>query len=1249
MTRDTHAPDSVKQATAPEELRLHAEALVDSLPGAAGEPNSTEDVAAVLHELRVHQIELEMQNEELRSAHLDLDDQREKYYDLFDLAPVGYLTLSAQAIVGQANLTAAHLLGVERQMLVGQPFSAFVHTEDRDDFYAHQRALETTGEPQTCEFRLRRVALGGSDGGDHHFWAHLEGRPSRVNDGETACWMTVTDVDELRREEAALRESEERFRSLSALAPTGIYFTDPDGDCRYANPAWCKMAGLSPEEALGQGWIAGLHPDDREMVFSNWQHMVESGGEWGLEYRFQNRDGKVTWVYGLAAPQFDASGELVGYVGVNTDISARKYADRKTMEATTLLQAALDESPAGIAIADAPSGKLRYLNDAGLMMRGGDRASIVDGIGIDKYVESWQLLDLDGRPLQDAEVPLARAIMFGETNSRELMIRRGDGDDRLVIANAAPIKDENGETVAGIVVFSDITEMKQTEAALLESEEKFKYLWDRSVVAKSLTLPTGEAEMNDAFCQMLGYTREELANKTTWMQLTHPEDVAETQRQVDALLSGERTSARFEKRFIRKDGEIVWADLSTSLRRDASGEPMYFMTTVLDITERKRAESSLQQAGELQSAIFAAMQDGFSLLDAGGVHLSVNPALCEMTGFSADELVGVGPPHPYWPPEEIGTITRSFEATIRGEATEFELTFMRKDGERFPVLLTPAVLRDADGQVTSAFAIVRDVTERRQAEDALRASEATVQRKLNVILQPEGDIGALNLSDLIDQEALQTMMEQLYELTRLPSAVGDLEANILVAVGWQDICLNYHRVNPGTLANCHESDVVLAGNVPAGEFREYRCKNHLWDVVTPIYVGERHFGNIYLGQFTYDDEVIDYELFRSQARRYGFDETDYIAALDRVPRVSRKAVVAAIGVCSQLAQMISSLGYGKVQLSRSLAQKSAALAKYRTIAENISDVVWILDPLTLRFLYISPSVEKLRGYTPEEILAEPLDASATPEVSEFLRRINAERTEDLLSGREPPGRTYVEEVEQPCKDGSMVWTEIVTSYHLNEDTGAPEVHGVTRDISARKQAEEALRESLTSTIDVIGNVSEMRDPYTAGHQRRVAELAVAIEREMGMSPNEIADIRTAGLMHDVGKMSVPAEILAKPTKLTPIEFDLIKAHSEAGYEIISSAHMPGQIAELVLQHHERCDGSGYPSGLLGDALLEGAKVLAVADVAEAMMSHRPYRAGLGVDVALAEIERGAGRQYDPQVAEACVRVFRERGFEFSAA
>ena len=214
-----------------------------------------------------------------------------------------------------------------------------------------------------------------------------------------------------------------------------------------------------------------------------------------------------------------------------------------------------------------------------------------------------------------------------------------------------------------------------------------------------------------------------------------------------------------------------------------------------------------------------------------------------------------------------------------------------------------------------------------------------------------------------------------------------------------------------------------------------------------------------------------------------------------------------------------------------------------------------------------------------------------------------------------------------------------------------EVRALNKDLEARAAEKAVLVERLgamvTSVIDVVGDLSEMRDPYTAGHQRRVAELAAAIASEMGMSEPEVEEIRVAGLLHDIGKMSVPAEILSKPSSLSPSEFSLVRGHADAGHDIIASAHMEGPIAAYVWEHHERCDGSGYPRGRKASQLLEGSKVLMVADVVEAMMSHRPYRPALGVDAALAEVEQGAGCQYDSQVVESCVRLFREREFEFS--
>ena len=257
----------------------------------------------------------------------------------------------------------------------------------------------------------------------------------------------------------------------------------------------------------------------------------------------------------------------------------------------------------------------------------------------------------------------------------------------------------------------------------------------------------------------------------------------------------------------------------------------------------------------------------------------------------------------------------------------------------------------------------------------------------------------------------------------------------------------------------------------------------------------------------------------------------------------------------------------------------------------------------------------------------------------------------LLAGDE---ETYEAEKRYLRKDGSIVWVNLNVAMIRDED-GAPDYNiTVLTDITDRKQAEEEvvrqkeqISRTLTSAIDIASNIVEMRDPYTAGHQRRVSELAARISAEMGMPAQQIEEIRVAGLIHDVGKMSVPAEILSKPGVLSDVEFSLIKHHARMGYEIISSAHMEEPIAEMIYEHHERCDGSGYPRGLVGDEMLMGGKVLAVADVVEAMMSHRPYRPALGIEMALAEIERGAGSIYDADVCQACTTVFREREFTFS--
>jgi putative nucleotidyltransferase with HDIG domain len=210
-----------------------------------------------------------------------------------------------------------------------------------------------------------------------------------------------------------------------------------------------------------------------------------------------------------------------------------------------------------------------------------------------------------------------------------------------------------------------------------------------------------------------------------------------------------------------------------------------------------------------------------------------------------------------------------------------------------------------------------------------------------------------------------------------------------------------------------------------------------------------------------------------------------------------------------------------------------------------------------------------------------------------------------------------------------------------------------QEVAQRQLAQEELEASLgrlertlNGTVLALTTVIESRDPYTSGHQKRVSLLACAIAREMGLPGNQIAGIQIAGILHDIGKIHVPSEILTRPSRLSDIEFAMIKTHPEIGYEIMKSIENPWSVADMILQHHEKLNGSGYPGGLKDNDILLEARILCVADVVEAMASHRPYRASLGIEKALEEIVQNRGLYYDPTVVDACIKVFKEGKFTF---
>jgi len=316
----------------------------------------------------------------------------------------------------------------------------------------------------------------------------------------------------------------------------------------------------------------------------------------------------------------------------------------------------------------------------------------------------------------------------------------------------------------------------------------------------------------------------------------------------------------------------------------------------------------------------------------------------------------------------------------------------------------------------------------------------------------------------------------------------------------------------------------------------------------------------------------------------------------------------------------------------------------RISMENAPDGVYMND-LEGNFLYGNRRCEEIIGYKREELIGNNfLELNILPENS--LARA-AEILQDNINGKS----TGPDELDLIRKDGRLVPVEINTS--VLQRAGQRIVLAFVRDITERKLAEkkleksyESLKKTLDDAIDTMVKIVEMRDPYTAGHQRKVADLAIAIAREMKLEDIRIDQLRIAAVIHDIGKIYVPPDILSRPGKLADVEMQLIKTHSQHGYDIVKDMDFPCNVAKTVLQHHERLDGSGYPNSLKGEDTLLEAKILAVADVVEAMASYRPYRPALGIDKALEEISKNRGSLYDPDVVDACLKLFKEEAFKF---
>jgi PAS domain S-box-containing protein/putative nucleotidyltransferase with HDIG domain len=329
------------------------------------------------------------------------------------------------------------------------------------------------------------------------------------------------------------------------------------------------------------------------------------------------------------------------------------------------------------------------------------------------------------------------------------------------------------------------------------------------------------------------------------------------------------------------------------------------------------------------------------------------------------------------------------------------------------------------------------------------------------------------------------------------------------------------------------------------------------------------------------------------------------------------------------------MAFYKAKMDKRLREREEWLS---TILKSIGDGVIAADNKG-RVTFMNSLAEKLTGWKQTEALKKPLrEVFQIQGETEDWMNDNPHPVHENILITKNSAKLSIEETVSPIRSGKKETIGNVLIF---------------RDITQRKLSEvelklswERLQKALAGTVQAMAMTIERRDPYTAGHQRRVSKLSSAIAAEMSLPPEKIEGIRMAGDIHDIGKIYVPAEILSKPGQLTEIENSIIRTHSQVGYDILNSIEFPWPIAQIIYQHHERINGSGYPNKLKGDEILLEARIISVADVVEAMSSHRPYRPSYGIDKALNEIIKNRGLLYDAGIVDVCVRLFKEKKFTF---
>ncbi|MRR55002.1 MAG: PAS domain S-box protein [Deltaproteobacteria bacterium] len=818
-----------------------------------------------------------------------------------------------------------------------------------------------------------------------------------------------------------------------------------DGQFFYVNDAACQALGYTRDELVMMS-VPDIDPTcPPERVVHLWQVLHEKGTD-TFETCHRAKDGRVYPV--------EIRSNLLVFDGKEynccfvTDITERKQAEeqlRKSELTQRKLACALAQKNKFMRTLIDAIPDLIFYKDCNRAYLGCNKAFEAFAGRSEKDLVGRTDLDIFSRDVADAFREMDLEILSTEESRRnEEWIDYPDGRRVLLETLKTPFFDLDGEILGVVGVSRDITEQKRAIAEL----ELAKFLVDKAAIGIHRISEEGKIlYANEYTCRTLGYTPEELCSMTVFdIDPTFNHEAFRDHRKTTQA-SGSRT---FESRHLRKDGSTFPVEITVTYLESQDKEQSINVSFVKDITERKRADEALL----LSQFCIDKAGIGIYQSDEAGTIFNVNEHACKSLGYSSEELcaISVFDIDPEITREKMLELK---EILDEGGPATFQTTHQRRDSTTFPVEITANVL-DFRGK-RYGISFVKDITERKRAEEALRESESSVRRKLESILDPEGDIGELDLADILDAPQIQSFMENLYRITGHKMSIIDLKGQVLVDVGWQDICSKFHRMHPETLKKCLESDSDLTIGIPQGEFRTYRCKNNMWHLVTPIIVGGRHMGNLFMGQFFFAGEEIDYDLFRAQARKYGFPEEEYIAALEAVPRQSEELVNMGKAIFLGLTDMFSRLSYANIKLAHSLAERdklTETLSKANLVVEHSPVVLfrWKGDdawPVEL----VSGNIIQF-GYTPDEFLSGAIAYSSILHPDD-LERVTREVHEFCNDG----AGQFRLEYRIRTKGGEIRWVNEHSNIERDAAGGVKNFEGIIIDVTERKRAEDAIRAS----------------------------------------------------------------------------------------------------------------------------------------------------------------------------------------------